>query len=388
MTSPSSARQYLQQALATGQVQALVTQNPDGTLSIVMDIGPGMGKLVSEPFVGAEGNAGQAQFPLIPMPDILDTPDDLPGAPPLTNSAADIGKFWIIVQSGQGESPLSVGAYIWYGTEFRFLPFGSQGIPGKYGVMKPLVAILGPQQQNGLDVLNEDDDGVGTTDNPYQVELQLAVPKGPPGRSCPLTDMYDTAIPARPAIDSLLTYTGETISVDDDVLPIWTPASIDDNPTGPFSVPQSAFISRIGLFFPGGPEPTVCAFTIPPQPWPYKPCVFGQVRMWELTLTLNIENILATGIEVLLNSPTTGQVIARGFGNTISGVVRFQPHTSTPSLPTRQMTPGNAIGLIDANQVATIYVNIVNEGGLLSIYDFIPTDAQLFVLCVPATLGS
>jgi hypothetical protein len=390
----TNAVPYLQQVLATGQCSALVTQNADGTLTMCIDIGPGLGSLYIPILEGAEGVAGEAQFPLIPMPDEFDTPADLPSSPPLTNSSADYGKFWIIAQSDDDENPLSVGAYIWYGTNYspsgyRFLPFGSQGIPGYYGVMKPSVSLLGPEGLSQQLAAT----GAGTAASPWTVPLELAIPEGPFGNACPIYDYYDVAIDSAPIVGEYLTYTGTHTGTfnyrgSEVNLPIWQPTSVGNDIPGPYTVPQSAFIHRLGITFgDDSPSPLICAFTIPAQPFPYKPVVLGQIRMFEITLGTSPSNIFMMGVEVRLDS-TTGQLIARGFGNTISGVTRIFPHTSSPGADASvEMTPSNDVGLVDQGDIATIYVNIVNDG-LVTIYDYVPSDAQLFVYCVPATLGS
>jgi hypothetical protein len=122
MTQPQiNTLEYIRRALSDQQNSAVVTQNVDGTLTIALDIGPGPHLVDLEALEGPAGPVGPPQFPLQLMPDVYTDPLDLPNNL-LTNSDADIGKYWLITQSDE-DGVISTGAYIWFGTEYRFLPF-------------------------------------------------------------------------------------------------------------------------------------------------------------------------------------------------------------------------------------------------------------------------
>jgi hypothetical protein len=90
------------------------------------------------------------------------------------------------------------------------------------------------------------------------------------------------------------------------------------------------------------------------------------------------------GIEVRLGNATSGQVVARGFGN-ITGYVNLEAHASTSSLPNDAITPDNGRGVIPANSTgapATLYVNAFNDGAS-GLYSFDATGAQLSVRAYP-----
>ena len=343
MTTPSvDAIDYLRDAMNSGQISALVTQNPDGTLAVSADIGPGHKQTTIQPLKGPEGSAGAAQFPLIPMPDVFTTPDALPWT---TLGVADTGKFWVIVQTDSSGDVMSVAAYIWYGNQFRWLPFGSQGPEGPYPWITPSVELLGPDEASVFDVTG----GAGTGASPYTGLLELSVPAGPQGPSCPLaqfTDVDETTTPPLPG--QFLAFTGSE----------WVPQSVGDIPLMPYTVPQSLFTKQNGIIW-GAPSATICQFKVPAQEWAWFPAVFGKIRLFEAALTLQ-PNLL--GISVTLGS-ATGPLVARGFGNTLSGVVDILPHTSTPGSPSTAMTPTGGVGLVAANNPITLFVNVVNDGG-------------------------
>jgi hypothetical protein len=523
MTTPAiDVLDYLRTAFAQDQIAAFVTQNPDGTIVISADIGPGSSNLYNNPLIGAEGNPGNAQFPLLPEPDIFPSSTDLPGPGVLLNTAADIGKFWMIAAQDGNGNYISVGAYIWFGTQFRFLPFGPAGPPGPYPVIAPQVTLLPPDQQsvqvvsvNGQPV-NGPLFGAGTVTNPYVSMMNLSIPDGPRGPGPTLASMADFEA-LQPTVGQFVTATGNNVSFQGQLCPQWAPSNTGDLPALPYIVPQSAFfavagitlgpvvatlanaistlvgfignltsgiasvldgaittltgavsrgntvsgvhttlstvsthintlltalgssvtasspISQIGFtlntfsstvttpiqtaldavandlglsgvghtlstvaqailntlgsvvqqienVFGGNGIPTICAFTVPANPWPWKPIVFGQIRMFEAGLSLNP---LSMGIEVVIGWPG-GVQIARGFGNTLSGVVNVVPHTSTPGNPSFAMNPWNSIGLIPAGVPGALFINVINDG-IASVYNYNPSDAQVMVIACPTT---
>ena len=115
MTQAIETLSYLQSALGAGDVYAVVTQAASGQVTIAMEVGPGAGDAAVTPLEGPEGAAGTSQFPLrLQLDELADTsllPTDL------TNTNADIGKYWLIDQM-DGDAVISSAAYIWFGTEF------------------------------------------------------------------------------------------------------------------------------------------------------------------------------------------------------------------------------------------------------------------------------
>jgi hypothetical protein len=90
---------------------------------------------------------------------------------------------------------------------------------------------------------------------------------------------------------------------------------------------------------------------------------------------------LLVGAEVLLGNPTTGQRIARGFGNSL-GYTTFIPHPSGPDNTAAAITPSNTLGLVPAGQVGHLYFNLVNQG-MAGVYDFTAVNSGAFVAAWP-----
>jgi hypothetical protein len=378
---------------------AVVTQNPDGTLSIGLDVGPGVDQIDLEPLQGPTGPPGLPQFPLKLMSDVFTDPKDLPND--LVNNNADIGKFWLISISDATGVILSA-AFIWFGTEFRVLHFGSPGPEGPYGVIKPYVKLLPPDNTSLLETVT----GGGTDADPYRFTLDLSIPHGPAGESCPLFNMPDVEHDVPPVTGEMLTYTGETVSVNGSTLPVWEPTNGGDFTPLPYIVPSKAFRSYSGVTFD---KPThIVTFPIPPNPFPWKPLVFGQIEMqgsgtqwgwWSVALPDQI------GVIVILGDPDpeVGTLVGRGFGNAAGGIVTIVPHCSVPDSPLGQfgahragldsiaMTPWNTVGEVPANHTGhqgTLYVLLVNEGkqyGQSATFDFNVRGSSLFVLACPMT---
>lgn len=162
--------------------------------------------------------------------------------------------------------------------------------------------------------------------------------------------------------------------------PVWVPVSISQLIPGPYSMPEGAFTGFSGI----SSAAAIGSFTIPPQPFPWTPVVWGHIGAFGVELSANP---LMIGCEVLLGNPTTGTLIGRGFGNTL-GEVNIMPHYSAPGAPGNAITPANGLAVVPANHSnpaeGTIYVNLFNDGAI-GLYVFSPTDAQLFVMLVPVT---
>lgn len=406
MTAPAiNTLEYLRRALSEDQNSAVVSQNADGTLSISLDIGPGKAEIALAPLQGPTGPPGLPQFPLMLMPDQLTDPKDLPFD--LTNTSADIGKYFLISMSDDVGVTLT-GAFIWFGTEYRFLPFGNQGPPGQYGVIKPYATLLEPDNtsemtwMDGHAVTSEAPPNAGTAADPYLVNFKLSIPQGPMGESCPLFNMPDVSHETPPLTGQLLAYNGNDVTVDGDSLPVWEPTSTGDIIPQPYLVPAAAFSSYSNVDF--SQPVTIVTFPIPPCPFPWKPLVWGQIEMqgtkWFESLPDEI------GILVLLGDPDpeVGTPIGRGFGNAPRGVVTVIPHCSYPLQPegpdgpsapagsnSIAMTPWNAVGAVEANHTGnegTLYVVLVNEGkatGKRSQFDFNAAGSSLFIMACPMT---
>ena len=139
-----------------------------GTYEIYQDIG----SMVFPAIQGPTGPPGPAAFALHLVPDpTIDTPAQLPQT--LTNSVADLGKFWLMDDIAANGDIIGASAYVWYGTAWRRVMLGTPGPPGPIPIITPTVSVVPPDQNSTI-----------TTDGtPLEPtwHMDLAVPLGPAG---------------------------------------------------------------------------------------------------------------------------------------------------------------------------------------------------------------
>jgi len=294
--------------------------------------------------------------------DNIDDPANLPTT--LTNTDADVGKYWMIDDVDVDGNIIGSSAYIWYGTSWRRMMMGTPGPPGPIPIITPSVTLLDPDGTEDSNVAVS-----GTTLQPsWELRLKApAGPVGPPGTA--LASASDVDLETNPpALGDVLQYNGT----------IWVSAPNNPPIVRPYSVPESAFTAFSGL----SQRATIGTFAIPPQDFDWVPIVWGQLGAWGLELSTSP---LTIGAEVRLGDPVTGVLIGRGFGNSF-GEVNIAPHFSSPTTTSVALTPDNGLAKVIANNnnpaASTIYINLYNDG-IAGVYQFQPTDAQLFVFCVP-----
>lgn len=364
MTTPGVGDQvYLGTFLVNTHVYGVVTppDTPD-QFSATFEIMGDQGTLMTNALIGPRGPAGQNAFALRLQKDNIDDPANLPTT--LTNTDADVGKYWMIDDVDADGNIIGSSAYIWYGTSWRRMMMGTPGPPGPVPIITPTVTLLDPL---GTETSNVDVTG-STLQPSWELRLQVpAGPTGPPGTA--LSSASDVDLTTNPPnIGDILQYNGT----------IWVPAPMDQLIVRPYSVPESAFTSYSGL----SQRATIGTFAIPPQTFAWVPIVWGQIGAWGLELSTSP---LTIGAEVRLGDPVTGTLIGRGFGNSF-GEVNIQPHFSAPTTPSTALTPTNGLAVVPASHsnpaTGTVYINLYNDG-IAGVYQFSPTDAQLFVFCVP-----
>jgi hypothetical protein len=160
-------------------------------------------------------------------------------------------------------------------------------------------------------------------------------------------------------------------------LPIWVPLTPEFATPKVYTVPQSNFIPAIGIEFDifgieSGPVP-ICVFTVPPQPGPWVPVVWGQLQVVGVSISLSP---LLVAADVVLNNSI---VAATGRGNSL-GTITMMPGFGI------QATPTNGVGLVPAGQPAELTVEILNTGAIIGAFDFNPPNAALSILVVPVEL--
>jgi hypothetical protein len=336
-----------------------------GTYEIYGDIG----SMVFPAVVGPTGPPGPSAFALNLVADMsIDDPSDLPET--LTNTPADIGKFWLLDDVDSQGDIIGASAYVWYGTSWRRVMLGTPGPPGPCPIITPTVTLIPPDQDSTIDT--------GGTPLEPTWQLNLAVPAGPAGPAAALAVCPDVDLLTNPPVaGDILGFTGR-YTTGDPSYPIWVPVSISQFINGPYSMPEAAFTSFSGI----SSRAAIGSFAIPPQPFAWTPVVWGHLGAFGLELSADP---LQIGAEVRLGDPTAGTLVGRGFGNTL-GEVNVMPHYSDPNNTGVAITPENGLAVVPANHSnpaeGTLYFNLYNDGDV-GLYQFSPTDAQGFVMVVP-----
>lgn len=308
---------------------------------------------------GRKGPDGQAVFALRDAVkkmgyDPISTPSDLPQLP---NDEQHVGIYWLIDELDDQGHLLSQWCYVWWGTYYRQIMMGTIGPPGPVPDISLITTPIPPDQKPAINVS-------GPTLDPIW-EFLYPAPQGTPGPVGPLYGFPDVdEVTVAPAPFNVLSYNGSH----------WVPFNVESLIPKCYSMPSSAFTSYTGV----SQQAAIGSFTVPAQPWPWTPLVWGHIGATGAQLSANPFMI---GCQVLLDDAVTGKQIARGLGSTL-GAVNIMPHYSSASNRNTNITPRNRTALIPANTGATLYINLWNDGQLGE-YFFNPTDAQLFVMAMP-----
>lgn len=314
---------------------------------------------------GIRGDAaplGKRQFP------VYDSFEDLPSN--LTDDPVDIGKYWIVRQWDEEEPPNQIGSwwYMWNGTDYEQFKMGEPGQPGPVPDVSPVFQLVQAVDISSWDPVDQANGyRIIRTGNSYQptwtFQVNRELLRGPAGTGSAWA-LYDDG--------------GEAVGD----LPVWdgtkyVPTAQEVVAPKFFTYPEGHFESvplAIGTRVPIGTA------LIPPVAHDVVPYVQGHFRLTGIEADTTPFII---GVEVRLGNPTSGQVVARGYGN-ITGYVNLIPHASTASTPNDAITPDNGRALIPANSsgtASTLYVNAFNDGAA-GLYNFDSTGAQLSVLAV------
>lgn len=373
MTSPIGSVVYLQSVSANMHIYAVVTDGSTPNLNrITVNVNADEATAVVPGLIGPTGPAGAPQFALTIQPDVFDNPSELPSD--LTED--DFGQYWLVEQTDDNDNVISAAAYVWWGSSWRVLPFGTQGPVGPVPVVTPEVIMIDPDMQSYVE-------NTGSVSNP-QWTFYLAVPQGPPGPDATLASCPDVDESTPPEIGQVLGFNGRY----SEGLPVFQPMTVGAMSPMPYTVPESSFQAYSGV---ASNNHTVCTFPVPANPFPWKPLVWGHIQLAGGTGVAFGNNLV--GVEVLLGDPTTGQLVAAGYGNALGATVTVTPQTSLPATSTdttgssTAMTPGNSVALVPANHTGnqgTLYVNLVTKG-MASKIKFSPDNNQLFLLACPVT---
>lgn len=285
----------------------------------------------------------------------IDDPADLPTAGlangfdrPLT--LADKGfAFWI------GNL-----VYMWTGTHYIAKQMGSPGQTGETPHITFTAERVAPG--TGTTIVQS-----GTSLNPV-LHLKIDPPAGPPGPAAAITAALD--------YDNTLPPMGGQVPTWNPVKSKWEPSDFASKHPRLYSVPQGAFTNFTGAT----KRHTILSWQIEAQDYAYVPYVSGHLKAYGIE---SDADPLTIGVEVRLGDPTAGTLIGRGFGNS-SNWTTISPHFSEPGDPTAAVSPDNGVAQINAGEVATISVNLYNDGFLGGIYIFNKANgAHLTALLVP-----
>ena len=297
--------------------------------------------------------------------DNLTSSSDLPE---LSDSPTDVGKAWWIGNM----------IWAWSGTEwFSYM----LGIAGPYGPV-PVLDFAAELVYTGPYEGYEDSTPIkiipsGTPENRgllVQFEHDSIVGPVGPGRAG-LRDAadYDNTIEPNDG-DAIVWYESKKA---------WGPSPFSQLQVFAYSVPQSNFTSYTG----SASAQQVCAFPVPPQPFSWRPMVFGSLKLSQANAFFNLfATPLNLGCSVTLGDVLNGPLIARGFGNLTKQAV-IMPHYSTPGDPMTAVSRTNTRAVVPAyhtGNAGTVYLSVTSDGAM-GAYSFQADDAELLIMVVPTS---
>jgi hypothetical protein len=353
---------YLGSFLSNNHVYGVVSDldTPD-MASMSWEISGGNGLLSVRALVGPVGPAGEPMFILKLQQQVFDDPDDLPKN--LTTDDIDVGKYWVVREFDDDGNAVSSKAYVWYGSHYEWFPMGTAGPPGPVPIITPTVELLDPDD----DDLHNDIQVTGDDYHPSW-HMKLKAPRGPVGPSTTIASAPDVDMSDGVEIGDALVWNGTD----------WAPTPLGTIVPKFYTMPEAAFVD-VPLAI--GTSVALGAFVIPPQDWDCVPYVHGHMRITGLEAD---NDPLIVGAEVRLGHPTTGVVVARGYGN-ISTYAFLTPQASTSSTPNDAITPTNGRAVIPSGatgSAATLFIRAFNDG-VAGIYNFEKRGAQISILLIP-----
>lgn len=372
LTAPAKIGElaYITTVLNNTHVFGLVSDGdtPDG-FTATFEITGDQGVLVIPALKGDTGPAGNHAFALRLQLSTIDDPLNLPQTLGITE--ADVGKYWMIDDVDAQGNVIGSSAYIWFGDHYRRMMMGTRGPVGPVPRITPNFHWVAPEDPNQLS-------RVISSGDPYSPQwdwyLQKEDIRGPQGIAGPFRLSPDVLI-TDPHVGDVISWDG-TVGLEG--FPIWKNMQAGNIIGKPYTVPEAAFTHFEGM----STRATIGSFQIPMMTFPFKVLVWGHIKAFGIELD---PDPLTIGVEVRLGNPTSGALVARGFGSFV-GQATLLPHTSEPGAPTIAMTPENSVAKVIANQtnptMRTVYVNLFNDG-LTGVYLFSPADAQLFVMAQP-----
>lgn len=355
--------------------QTTMPDTPNG-YTAAMKVMADAGDLDTSALDGPQGPPGQIGFQVREAVNpTINSPADLV---PLPNSPEYIGRYYLLDDVDSEGNVIGQTAYVWYGSSYRPIFMGAWGPPGPMPKITPLVDLIDPWDADG----NPNKSYVKTSGPRLEPtwEMFLAAPEGPMGKVGPVYTFPDVDENTTAAVNGdLLMFTGKYTRTGEE---IWAPQGIGGLLPTTWSMPEGSFVAYSGV----SQQAAIGSFTVPPQPFPWTPIVWGHIG--ETGAQLSADPLMI-GCQVLLGDPTQGIQIARGMGTTL-GHVNIYPHYSSSAnnqnKKKQALTPKNNYAVVRANHTnpaeGTVYVNLWNDGQL-GAYNFNPKGAQLYLQVHP-----
>lgn len=320
------------------------------------------GTVTLDALVGAQGVPGEPS-PIVRMQydDAYTDPSELPTD--LTNTEADIGKAWWVGNT----------VYMWSGTSWYEKQMGVPGPPGPVPRLHVSAEIVESGTPDSLDYPVEIVQSGTDLDPGLLIRFDHDSIQGPQGTPANLRDAPDYYDAVAPQDGQAIVWSATQSK--------WVPGSFDMLAVRCYSVPEANFNSYIGF----GTRQLIGTFAVPPQPFDWKPMVWGHIRAQGVDSNL-ADGVLTIGSEVTLGDALAGARVGRGFGN-ISTYSVILPHFSSPQSQQNAITPDNEVAIVPAYHTGTqgtLYISLYNDGAVGE-YSFDKTNAQLLVMVVPVT---
>lgn len=346
LSAPPGATSYFGSMLATLHFWGYASDLnvPAGVIGS-FELNGNEGAIVLDAIKGDKGDPGTpSDIVKMQYEDNFSDASQLPSN--LENIDLDIGKAWWIGNV----------VWMWSGTTWYQKQMGT---PGPVGPPPALTAsaelvasgVPGTSLTQPVEVTPSTSNGGLNVNLLFKFDHDSIM--GPDGPSGPIRDAadYDNSV-APNDMDSIVWNAS---------LQKFAPFALNNTPgLRVYSVPENFFQPYTGI----GTGQNICAFPVPPQPWPWKPIVLGHI--YAIGAELAIPPLII-GCEVLLGQISSGQLIGRGFGN-IANYAWIMPHFSRPTDSAKAITPDNSVALVPAWHTTpaqgTVYVNLSNDGAV------------------------
>lgn len=355
MTTPNPGEQvYLGSMLSNLHFWGVVSDlDTPAMMSASMECSGTEGAISLDALVGPQGAPGES-MPIVKMQwqdAAIDVVGDLPID--LLNNDIDRGKAWWIGNT----------VYIWAGEDWMVRQMGVPGPPGPVPQVHPSIELV--EGTAPTEIVTS-----GTALNPgWLLKINKESIRGPEGDGTAIRNSADYDNTHAPLTGEAIVWNGSH----------YAPGSFNLLSTRAYSVPEASFTSFTAITT----RQQIVSFAVPPQPFDWKPIVFGQVRVVGVEVDADP---LIIGCEVRIGHASAGTLVGRGFGN-ISTWTTIIPHFSSTQSAHDAITPENSTAVVPAyhsGTEGTVYASVFNDGAG-GAYNFNKNNAQLVILVVPVS---